>query len=408
MNKSIHFKNVYFDIITILPLLISLTFSITFAGELIESQYKRPILVPADVFVLKEDLRQEWINDQWNNYSKTTFDYNSSGNRTQSLREKWKDSVWVTTTKGIYEKYNADGNPLEVVSQYWNDTDWVNNLKWYYSYNTEGNITEDLMKVWKEGIWENQDRYTYTYDANGNMTKFLDDRWSDDQWEGSKILDYSYDQENDTTGSVLQWYMNGQWKNMWKSTWIYDSSGTIIEKIVDSWSADSQWVKYEKDFYTYDINTNVTELSTQRWVDSLWQDNKKISYTYDSLGNRIEELYQLGGSGNSWNNYEKWTFTYHEIPVPISHLPHNHFGSFKIKLQDKRLYIQAEDYRANDLVLKIYNLKGREIASLKSKEFRDGFIFFWQTLKFSYNVYIICLQDLKFGTVYSAKIIMQN
>jgi hypothetical protein len=99
-------------------------------------------------------------------WSGTTFDssyrisnfYDTSGNRTEKLRQLYGSSVWNNSTLDIYRNFTSMHMPQSDTFKVWNTSgtgSWVENKLYTYTYNSFGQVTNAEATSWNPGIgWQ--------------------------------------------------------------------------------------------------------------------------------------------------------------------------------------------------------------------------------------------------------------
>ena len=289
-------------------------------------------------FLLIEVITQAWRESAWFNSSKSSYSYDDNNNLIEFLWQTWHDSVWANFWKDSYtydqndnqtewlsqhwvgsllsctkysSTYDENNNKIEYLIQHWEDSVWVSSLKVLYKYDENNNSIEELVQ-YKEGtIWVYDDKYSYTYDENNNLTEYLIQTWDGSAWVNDHAVSITYDENNN-----------------------------IIEWLLQFWDG-SDWVKEEKNQRTYDENNNLTEYLRQIWEDSVWVNETKGSYKYRSV-TKIEEDLSLINSYSLSNNYPN---PFNPTTTIIYSIP-----------------------KKNIVVIKVYDILGREIRILVNEE----------------------------------------
>lgn len=109
-----------------------------------------------------ERLWKTWNGSEWVNSLKYYFYYDTNDNLVQELHLGWINSNWENREKYTFI-YDLNNNLFEQLQQYWLDPDWINHYKFNYTYNiSNNNLIETLVRRWEPG-WKNYERYTHFY-----------------------------------------------------------------------------------------------------------------------------------------------------------------------------------------------------------------------------------------------------
>jgi len=88
---------------------------------------------------ITSSLSEKWVTDAWSNESRETYTYNSAGLITESVGENWLNNAWVNATKSMLS-YNGTNDLAQIIIQDWNTTlaQWENKTRTTFNYNTTG------------------------------------------------------------------------------------------------------------------------------------------------------------------------------------------------------------------------------------------------------------------------------
>lgn len=99
------------------------------------------------------------------------------------------------------------------------------------------------------------------------------------------------------------------WENNLKYTFSYDSIGNKINELEEYWSNTSNaWINSYRVTFNYDINRNLLSRFEEKWLINAWVNDLRISNTYNTYGKITSNLHE--DWGNSWNFYYQYTYTY--------------------------------------------------------------------------------------------------
>ncbi len=212
----------------------------------------------------------------------------------------------------IHRIHKKDGSLLEIRTLLeWNNDQWENSWRNIYSYDTENKLIEELDQGWNNNIWNDMFQVFYSYDTNNNLIEMLAQYSS-----GINFLRYLYS---------------------------YDAYNNRIEEIRQMWNG-TEWDNGGRVLYTYNINNDLTEEIIQEWDGSYWLNVEK--YTYSYIITELENVEEQDIDYNISNNY----------PNPFN-------PSTKIR------YTIPE---RSKVILKVYDLQGKEISILVDEEKPKG------------------------------------
>ena len=367
---------------------LGLFFNIKFADRRVDKFTKvlsdTMYLQISDVFQLWDTLTNVWVNE-----TKHTYTYDANGKMTDWLYQTWDGSVWVNETKHTYT-YDANEKMTDWLDQIWNDSLWVNWVKYSYTYDANGNTTDMLCQTWNGSVWENEFKSSYTYDSNKNRIEALCQNWNTSSWVNETKSSYTYDSNKNRTEVLYQTWNTSSWVNETKHTYTYDANGNMTDWLYQTWDATS-WVNDTKSSHTYDSNKNRTEVLYQTWNASLWVNWLKYTYTYDANKNITEELCQTWNS-SAWQNSQKDTLTWQMLITDVNERA-NVTGSFALAANypnpfNPQTKISFSVPRESYITLKVYDLLGREVATLAQEKKEKGeYSLFWNAGGVTSGVY---------------------
>jgi len=355
-----------------------------------------------------------WLFERWNgstveNYILETYTNNSSGNRTSYLEENWFGGEWKNSSRGSYA-YDSNENVTADLSENWDGFNWLFYTRYTYSYDINSNRNVLLLERWDENSWKNSKREIYTFNFNQNITSTLYEQWDgSNNWLIGDRHTRTYDLNGNMTSMFWDRWELGNWVPFWQHTYTYDLNGKISSDLYEYWS-DSSWVIGSRQNYNYDSNKNLTICLKENWKDSIWVDGWKNTYTYDLNGNMISGLSETW-DGSSWvqnkmgvlSFYDsfgrEYNFLGYEINVYYSTItdveetefnisdyklsrnypnPFNPSTTIKYNIPSvthpsipSREGKERSD-RGVLIILKVYDILGREVATLVSKEQKPG------------------------------------
>ncbi len=344
-----------------------------------------------------EEVWQTWNGSEWVNTDKETETHDVNGNWLEWIWYEW-DGNWIEKQKQT-QTYDINENWTEWILYKWNNG-WADSLKLTATYDLNGNWTELLGFVSFGSGWEPDDRETQSYDLNGNWTEWLDYNLDGGNW----VLADRWTQEYDANGNWTQWIDydrsgsdcvpdnretleydgNENWTD-WKS---YDWSGSWIEdeRETQSYNGDgnwevwthynwtiSGWLADEKENAEYN-GDKIILWTSQQWVMGAWVNSWQEDYIYDSSNNNTELIYKEW-NGTDWENMERYTYTYSPVSgisvIPGRVFTYNLSENYPNPFNPSTL-IQYQLPENGFVSLKIYDITGREIASLVNQDQTSG------------------------------------
>ncbi|MCK5455648.1 MAG: T9SS type A sorting domain-containing protein, partial [Melioribacteraceae bacterium] len=186
--------------------------------------------------------------------------------------------------------------------------------------------------------WVNDTRRTYTYDTNGNMTLYLYETW-----DGS------------------------QWVNDWRENYTYDPNGNTTSLISEEWN-ESQWVNDQRETYLYDSGGNMFFFLSEIWSGNEWKIHDKILEFYDSFG----RYYSFNCSGINVHYSKLTDISDTDFNNYKFSLEQNYPNPFNPSTTIKYGIPISVNREVQQISLKIYDILGREIATLVNEQQQPG------------------------------------
>lgn len=239
---------------------------------------------------VQSDTQFSWNGFEWVYLSRTTYSYSGS-NLTESIIEAYDaDSAsWANTERMAYT-YDGGGHVTSVLSQSWSGGGWGNTFNSTMSYS--GSVLDSTVTMlWSGGVWVNFRKNVYTY-SGGLLTQDVSQAWAGGSWADAERITYSYDGSNRRILAVWQrWGTSGPWTNWYRFEYAYDGSSTreILEVNYDWDTVGDTWNAVWADTSRYSGDNRI-ELVTY-WFQAGFL--TRGLYTYDGLGNLIEEVHEL-------------------------------------------------------------------------------------------------------------------
>lgn len=205
---------------------------------------------------------EEWVNDAWVNYLKTTVAY--TGNNVHTWTSQTWDGTGSTWVNSYLSTYTYDGNNrvFQVLGQNWSGGVWNNQTRSTSTYDGSSNLVETLGETWDGGGWVNSSKNEFVYNGSGQQTLDRFWFWIDPDWtlfdvdtskySGGNLSEavhvgmfggfvtsltrtlYSYDGENEVTEEIdqdgsLSGLAATTWTNQTRTTYVYEAGGTAVQ-----------------------------------------------------------------------------------------------------------------------------------------------------------------------------------
>ena len=178
----------------------------------------------------------------------------------------------------VIQLFDANNNLTSKTNQYWDTTTatWINSTKSLYFY-TGSNLSTIVWQTWGGSNWVNVSRNVYSYDLSNHLYQ---------------------DQKQTWNSTTVAFDPSSQ------KTYYYDASGNLLQTIGQTYvSATSTYSFTDKFDYAYDTHNWLTSTTYAVWNGASWDNNYMYSNTYDTAGDRTQQLYQTySASTSTWNN----------------------------------------------------------------------------------------------------------
>lgn len=201
-----------------------------------------------------------------------------------------------------YEKqsyiYNSNGNMISSVIHYWNYNQWINDWSGKYSYDTNNYVTEMQFDRWNSYslLWEKDYKDEFVYGSAGIVTSYFSYDWQDstNQWINNLKNEITFDDSGYRIQDMrYKWdEENSKWNQYKKYEYTNNATGDVTSSILYLWSESlNQWSEFLKDNYTY-IEGNMILDSASFWDINTddWRLSAIYEYDYDNKDNLVERI----------------------------------------------------------------------------------------------------------------------
>ncbi len=314
---------------------------------------------------------QSWNGAQWLNSSRDSYVYDSFG-YTQIYLSQTGDSLsWVNDYRDIYYRDNTTHLSDSVLYQNPDGSGWKNSYKYVYLYDSEGRDSILILYSYGMSGWVPSERYTYTYEALTGTT--IIGYWDGTTWVNFyKYID-EYDTNNNYLGYTYQSWDGTTWVNSSRYIYTYNDQDQEIEYKNQDWDG-AVWVNDYRETYEYNSNGDESLYTYENYVSGEWVSDYQYAYEYDSNNKLSVQIYK-SWDGTVWVNNSRTTYTYELVTgieddanlISDYHLYNNFPNPFNPTTK-----IEFSLLNKSQVTLKIYNLLGKEIATLVNGEVESG------------------------------------
>lgn len=253
-----------------------------------------------------------WGNNQWINYERTEWSYDSLGIDTSIISYIGDTSNWIPLKK-ILRKFNQFGL-IDSLSFSWSGTTWNNLNRDQFFYQAANKDTLEISYTGIISIWDTIFVVRNSYDSLGNKVFSQRLRYINSQWENFTQVFYVYDSLNRVILETLQLGHDTIWGNSSRKSTFYSSlENTYV--INEIWWQDSLWIctdfistTYFSPFSYHRVSGNMSDCNSP-------QIDEDVTHTYD-LNGRLTYYEYDGHAGNSHGSgsylYDNEGFLYEE------------------------------------------------------------------------------------------------
>jgi len=199
----------------------------------------------------------------------------------------------------------ARGGDLNNLLKFDNATSWTfmmgdtatNNMHAVQTFDANNNLLSTVTQNW-DGVftfaWVNQFRYLYTYNAANKKTSMITQHWDGSMaWITDAKNVYSYNAANQLFLDQYQtWDGVSAYVPASQKIYYYDAAGNKSNETDAVFVAGTPNFTNDID-YTYSATNQLLTQTNNNWSGSAWVPNDRYTSTYDTTGNRTNELYEF-------------------------------------------------------------------------------------------------------------------
>ena len=305
-----------------------------------------------------------------------------------------EDSIWFINTITNY-KYDENGNNIEEISEYSNPNYYIPTEIYKRIYDSYNRIIDEILLHDNYGRLDSLQRQTYFYDSLLTMKIIYE--LLGNNLQQSWRTNYYYDSQGNLSQEIEQQKWGSDWQDEYKTTYSYNIFGRKVNSNEYQYYNQS-WNLTEQDSFFYDQFSRIIEerrfdqtgmefLFYEIKYDSLTEEIIRYTY-YESEMNLLEDAhwtynYNSDSTLKEILAYEnrddlqelslKWEYFY----APLSQLTNVGDNNLTLSFYLMQNYpnpfnpattVRYQIPKTAFISIKIYDILGREIATLVNEE----------------------------------------
>lgn len=360
----------------------------------------------------------DWTMNKWMEDSRTCYEFNNDNKVTLKYDQQQIDSEWLTEGEQIFT-YNDDGQLIRLLRKD-NRNDYNNEIEnsrvFDYLYDESGNQIEEISSMWLD--WENVPRWEYQrkvknvfvnsliieqnyfwwnsmslswdttsktahyYNENNDLVLTENYFFDDNKWFIYRRLQVEYDNNYNIIDSLEQNWVDGSWQNQYQIQREYENN-LLIKENWFMWDYSDGILRWNGTHsYKYNDKKLRIEFLEEIYSEGVLISASRVEYSYDSDGDlTFGDLYFL--ENGNWIYSAKSIYNYstitdrksdkkilHEVSLSQNYPnPFNPSTTIKYSLP---LIVNGETANVKGVTLRIYDLLGKEAATLVNKKQKPG------------------------------------
>jgi len=259
-------------------------------------------------YLLLNKTYQMWENENWKDRSRSLYSYDSNNNIIQIIYESI-DSAWKPNSRHIYT-YDVNNNIIEFLNQVNRNGNWYDLNKTNYLLNENNKVIEKTRSQYNysNNNWEYLDKELYAYRPDNLINEIEYDYWAG-YWSHSGKDVYTYNGNNNIVKIELLDWVNSNYTNYYKDTIQYNENQKAIDTTGYHW-VNEQWLNHKRIQAEYDSLGNMIIRFSQLWENNQWNNQNRFLSQFNNEHKLINLIRQGGGS---WSNMERNNHYYDEI-----------------------------------------------------------------------------------------------
>jgi len=304
-------------------------------------------------------LTDVWKNGTWQESDQTLYTYDGNMYLTRDQTQNF-NVTWIDLFKTDYIN-NADGTVQQSTSQLWNTTShvWELSSRTTNTYNADKKVLTSVAEYYYDPSWQLVSKQIYSYDGNNYLTKALSQTYDlITPWKDASQITYTNNPDGTVSQSLTQIWDVSTWKDRNRVTYTYNNSKVVME-LHEKWNG-TIWENESKDTYDYDTNGYIIHTLTQNWNGGVWNNEEQSFATNYTNGAPHQIVSQFWNSSNAWDNTYRITFNYITLGIDDPVFEKN-FAVFPNPAHDK-ITIKADSDNVGEKYL-VTNQVGQQLLN---------------------------------------------
>lgn len=208
--------------------------------------------------------------------------------------------------------------PQTISYQNWVNSTWLDSLTESFGYDDNGHLAKKIQQQWnaQRQIWVNKRQENYTYTSDSSVQKRLVQLWDTVQavWLNSEMVTDSFIDSSRISVSFTQVWANGTWQNETRISNTYNKRGLVVRTLKQKWNAvASVWVNAVRADYTNNRKGLMDHWIGQGWdtVKHVWSKNRegRTNMVYDESFRCLGNVSQIRLNGH-WRDNTRSIISY--------------------------------------------------------------------------------------------------
>ncbi len=244
--------------------------------------------------------------------------------------------------------------------------DWDTYSDVIYGYDLSNRLISETTRIFDNTTmtYTNESRLLYDY-SGSFLIKRTSQEWISNDWIDEDKTEMTYTDGLLTEEISSSWStLHTEWILQYRDTLIYNTDNLLIERRYESYLGfDDEWELDSRDLVTHS-GMLLTEVLSQRWVNSNWRNQSKYIYEYDDNGNRTTFNYeQRSATTMELEPYYKSEMEYSlAAPLSVNEFVVDNFKFYPNPVKDV-LNLEFDSSLLTNCEVQLFGMDGRLIQT---------------------------------------------